>query len=52
MKFKVESWEDLYGKKIHVLKDGIWKEAYVTEDGLIYTGRTLIMEELNIKNQK
>ncbi len=47
IEFKTESWEDFYGKKIHVLKDGAWKESYVTEDGFIFTGRTATLEQLN-----
>lgn len=36
--FIIESWKSFYGKKIRVFRKGMWEEAYVTEDGLIYTG--------------
>ncbi len=42
MKFEIQNWDELMGNKIHILKEGLWKEAYVVEDGIILTGKTLL----------
>ncbi len=50
MEFDIQSWDDLMGKKIHILRDGLWKEAYVVENGIILTGK--IQPQKEHKSQK